>query len=253
MVPVFDWPTHDSVDNVVADDTLKLKGLFVMSALPDNSFSVIWNNAVIDAGAVTIKLNDDPPFKATRVDNPLPVGPYVGATKSAAIAEVGPAPVITVTVHEITSAIRMKDVELLVWPIHERSDKPVGVPRTANENVLPAIPPPEDSCSVITNELVMTAGAVSTKLKEAPPFATTSASEPAPLGPYVGTVKSDERPIANPAASFTVIVHEIASRIRTYVVAALVWPIQDRIDAVVADVTLNVNGLPLTIAAGVTS
>ena len=46
-----------------------------MMALPDNSFSVIWNNAVIDAGAVTIKLNDDPPFKATRVDTPLPVGP----------------------------------------------------------------------------------------------------------------------------------------------------------------------------------
>ena len=149
--------------------------------------------------------------------------------------------------------MRITVVELLVWPMHERSDETVGVPRTANENVLPAIPPPEDSCSVITNELVMTAGAVSTKLNEAPPFAWTSASDPEPLGPYVGTVKSDERAIANPAASFTVIVHEIASSVRTYVVAALVWPIHDRMDAVVADVTLNVNGLPLTIAAGVTS
>ena len=101
----------------------------------------------------------------------------------------------------------------------------------------------DTSFSVIRNDVVITAGAVSMKLNDDPPFAVTSDGKPPPLGPYVGTLKSPDNPFAAPAASSTVTVHEITSLNRTYVVLPYVWPLHDNVDAAVADDTLNVNGL----------
>ena len=119
------------------------------------------------------------------------------------------------------------------------------MPRTANEYVLPVMAVPLLSFSVIINKLVVTLGAVTRKLKLRPPLAATSVGDPLPLGPYTGVLKSDGIAIAAPAASSAVTTHEITSLVRTYVVPILVWPRHDSVDAAVADVTLNVNVLPV--------
>ena len=143
------------------------------------------------------------------------------------------------------SAIRTTVVEPLVCPIHDKIDDVDGVPNTPNENVLPVMAVPDESFSVTMNNDVGTAGAVTTKLKDAPPLVVASVATPDPDGPYVGAAKSPAIAIALPAASLTVTVHEISSLARTYVVRPVVCPIHDSVDAAVADVTLNANVLPV--------
>jgi len=150
---------------------------------------------------------------------------------------------ITVTVHEITSLIRTTVDEVLVWPMHDSVDDAVGVPSTANENVLPVITLPPLSFSVMANTAVITVGAVTKKLNVEPELVVTNVGDPAPLGPNTGTMKSDEIATEAPAASLTVTVHEITSLTRTYVVPAFSCPTHDRVDDTVADVTLKVRGL----------
>lgn len=97
--------------------------------------------------------------------------------------------------------------------------------------------------------LVTELGAVSENLKVTPPVVVESAGLPVPPLVYVGAKKSTVSPTAVPSASFTVIVQEMASFIRAYVVAPLVWLMHASVDAVVAEETLNENGLPLATSA----
>ena len=85
------------------------------------------------------------------------------------------------------------------------------------------------------------------KLNVAPLFVVTSAGVPVPPTPavYVGAIKSFVTPMAGAGMlSKTVIVQEIFSLVRTYVVLAYVCPMQLNVDAVVGLETLNANGLP---------
>jgi len=82
----------------------------------------------------------------------------------------------------------------------------------------------------------MTAGAVNQKLNEAPPLVVVRATAPRPDGPYVGTEKSAATAMAGPEAPMTVMVHEMGSLTRTYVVAPFVSPTQDSVEATVAKV-----------------
>ena len=63
------------MDKVVAEETLNAKTLPVIGMeLLVNRF-VIWNDAVIAAGAVKKKLNVDPPLAVDNVATPAPEGP----------------------------------------------------------------------------------------------------------------------------------------------------------------------------------
>ena len=137
------------------------------------------------AGAVKTKLNVVPPLVVTSDTAPPPLGPYVGKAKSVERPVVNNNPASrTVTVHEMISLIRITVVDAPVWPTHERIEFTEGVPKTANENVLPVMAVNVDvSFSVITNEAVMTDGAVNTNVNEVPPVAVLKAGAPAPLGP----------------------------------------------------------------------
>ena len=104
--------------------------------------------------------------------------------------------------------------------MHDKIDDVDGAPKTANENVLPVMAVPDESFSVTMNNAVGTAGAVTTKLNDAPPLVVASVATPEPDGPYVGAEKSPAMAMALPAASITVTVHEISSLARTYVVDA---------------------------------
>ena len=169
----------------------------------------------MDAGAVKKKLNVLPPFTDVNLGEPLPTRPYVGTLKSVERPVVGLNAFMTVTVHEITSLIRTTVDEVLVWPMHNSVDDAVGVPSTANENVLPVITLPPLSFSVMANTAVITVGAVTKKLNVEPELVVTNVGDPAPLGPNTGTMKSDEIATEAPAASLTVTVHEITSLTRT--------------------------------------
>ncbi len=76
--------------------------------------------------------------------------------------------------------------------------------------------------SVIVNAAAIADGAVTKKLYVDPPFVDVNIGTPAPLGPYVGTVKSVVNAVVGPTAFFTVIVHDMASFILTYVVPELI-------------------------------
>ena len=67
--------------------------------------------------------------------------------------------------------------------MHDSNDEAVGVPSTANENVLPVITLPPLSFSVMAKTAVITVGAVTKKLNVLPPLAVARAGAPAPLGP----------------------------------------------------------------------
>ena len=176
-------PIHDNVDDAVADVTLNVNVLPVSGNVPVASFSVIWNDAVMAAGAVKKNVNVDPPLVVANVMAPAPVGPYVGAVKSDETPVVAPAAFFTVTVHDKISRMRTTVVDALVWPTHVSVDDVDGTPSTANENVLPVMAVPPLSFSVITNEAVITVGAVTKKLKVAPPFVVASVAVPLPDGP----------------------------------------------------------------------
>ena len=199
------------MDAAVADVTLNANVLPVMGIELLVSLSVIWNDAVIPAGAVKKNVNVLPPLAVARVTAPAPDGPYVGTEKSVTKPVVAPLADITFTVHVTISLIRTTVVDPLVCPIQLSTDEIVGVPRTANENVLPVMAVPLLSFSVIKNTDVMTAGAVTTKLNVLPPLVVASDGTPLPDGPYDGTEKSPAIAIAAPAASETVTVQEITS------------------------------------------
>ena len=137
----------------------------------------------MDAGAVKKKLNVLPPFTDVKLGEPLPTRPYVGTLKSVERPVVGLNAFMTVTVHEITSLIRTTVDEVLVWPMHNSVDDAVGVPSTANENVLPVITLPPLSFSVMAKTAVITVGAVTKKLNVDPPLLLVSVKAPVPLGP----------------------------------------------------------------------
>ncbi len=108
----------------------------------------------------------------------------MGTEKSAENPMVVPKALLTVTVHEINSPIRIIDDDELVCPMQLNVDDVEAMPpRTANENELPIMGVPETNFSVITNFEVRTVGAVRTKLNEIPPFVVRSATAPLPLGP----------------------------------------------------------------------
>ena len=108
--------------------------------------------------------------------------------------------------------------------------------------------PPDDNDDVIKNEAELTVGAVTTKLKDDPLAKDVNVARPPPLGPYVGAAKSELTENAAPTASDTLMVHEISSLTRTNVVAKLVCPMHDSLEAVVADETLKLNELPVIAA-----
>ena len=176
-------PTQDKIDEAVGDDTLNENGLLVMAREPAVIDSLIWNDAVMAAGAVKKNVNVDPPLVVANVMAPAPVGPYVGAVKSDETPVVAPAAFFTVTVHDKISRMRTTVVDALVWPTHVSVDDVDGTPSTANENVLPVMAVPPLSFSVITNEAVIIVGAVTKKLKVAPPFVVASVTVPLPDGP----------------------------------------------------------------------
>ena len=131
-----------------------------------------------------------------------------------------------------------------------------GTPITANEYAVPPDISDAPTFSVIRNTVVGAAGAVKKKLKVAPPFVDVNAGVPVPGVPvvsYVGTVKSDEIPTEPPVASKTVIVQEISSLTRTYVVNPPVCPMQDKTEETVGEDILNANELPTRADDGETS
>ena len=109
---------------------------------------------------------------------------------------------------------------------------------------------PEERVSVIAKTVVMTAGAVTTKVYSDPPPTDVSEATPDPEGPYVGTEKSKESAVVVDAASLTVTVQESNSPIRTTVVERLVCPVQDRTEAAVGvPSTAKAKELPVIDAA----
>ncbi len=114
VVAMFSCPTHDMVDDTVADVTLNDKGLFRILAPELNSFSVTKNGVVAAAGAVTKKENEKPALGVTSAGRPEPLGPYIGTLKSVESPVVIPTPSLTVTVHDIFSLIRTIVVDVLV-------------------------------------------------------------------------------------------------------------------------------------------
>ena len=100
------WPAHDSVETVVAEETLNVAALPVRSAMSEDSFSVIWKVLAMVLGDVTTKLKVVPPLPEARSEVPDPEGPYVGMTKSALTPVVAALELSrTVMVQEVTSAI----------------------------------------------------------------------------------------------------------------------------------------------------
>ena len=75
-------------------------------------------------------------------------------------------------------------VDPLLCPTQLNIDDVDGVPRTANEKLLPTIlAPPAVTFSVIANTDVVTVGAVTTKLNVRPPLPDTRVGDPEPEGP----------------------------------------------------------------------
>jgi hypothetical protein len=102
------------VEEAEADETLKLNGLFDRRSDPAASRSVRKNVPVLLV-AVTTKVKVDPPLTVLKETNPLPLGPYVGTTKSVdkPVLNVDTS-LSTVMVQEMTSPIRITVVEAVV-------------------------------------------------------------------------------------------------------------------------------------------
>ena len=215
-------------------------------APPIVKLSLIWNVVVVVNGALTTKLNVEPLFVVASTPTPDPLGPYVGVAKSKLTPFVAPTALRTVTVQLIASPTRTTVVDKLACPVHDNVDETVGIPTTANTNELLVRMAPALSFSVMANVVVTTLGAVTTKLKLAPPLPVTRDPIPLPLGPYVGTAKSDANPVVAANALRTFTVHEIISLIRTYVVDVDVDPAHDKVDdAVGTPYTAKLNALPV--------
>ena len=124
-----------------------------------------------------------------------------------------------------------------------------------NENGLPVTTDP--AAPVRTSVMYNCNGvleAVRTNVKLAPPLARVRVGVPvAPVVEYVGVVKSLRNAIAPPNASIAVTVHEMTSPVRAAVVKPVVWPTHARVEAAVADDTLNEKGLPVTTESVVAS
>ena len=184
VVAMLVCPTHDSVDAAVGDDTLNANVLPMIGVELLVNLSVIWNDAVITVGAVMKNENVEPPFTLESATLPLPEGPYTGTEKSVLNPVVAPLDVITFTVHEISSDIRTNVVDPLLCPTQLNTDDVDGVPRTANEKLLPTrLVPPAVSFSVIANTDAITVGAVTTKLNVRPPLPDARVADPEPEGP----------------------------------------------------------------------
>ena len=184
VVAMLVCPTHDSVDAAVGDDTLNANVLPMIGVELLVNLSVIWNDAVITVGAVMKNENVEPPFTLESATLPLPEGPYTGTEKSVLNPVVAPLDVITFTVHEISSDIRTNVVDPLLCPTQLNTDDVDGVPRTANEKLLPTrLVPPAVSFSVIANTDAITVGAVTTKLNVRPPLPGARVADPEPEGP----------------------------------------------------------------------
>lgn len=180
----------------------------------------VTKNVEVTVGAVIQNVSKDPPLIDAKATRPLPLGPYVGAEKSLVRAIATPSASRTETVQEITSAKRTYVVPRFACPRHDNVELD-DADDTLNENGLleRTANPRKLSFSVIRNADVMTAGAVTRKLNEDPPFAVVSVTTPLPLGPYVGTRKSLERQEDwEGTESWTVTVHEMISLTRTTVV-----------------------------------
>ena len=120
------------------------------------------------------KVNVEPPSRVLKPETEVDAE----AEKSEVKPVVAPPALDAVIVHKMA---RLDRAGLMFE--QAQVDSVVGLPNTANENVLPVMAVPPLSFSVITNTVVATAGAVTKKLKVAPPFVVASVTVPLPDGP----------------------------------------------------------------------
>jgi hypothetical protein len=133
----------------------------------------------------------------------------------------------------------------VIAPAHVRTEFVVGKLATIKVKGLEFINALSDvNSSVMTKADVTAIGAVKKNVKVDPPFTVVRTGATEPPIPYVGTEKSEDSATAAPAASKTVMVHDIGSLTLTYVVAMLVFPMHSKVEAVVAELTLKVKVLP---------
>ena len=104
-------------------------------------------------------MNVKPPLVVVSTGSPVPPALNTGAVKSLVRPTTTPLASLAVTVHDITSLIRVTVVNPLTEPAHESVDTPVG-DDTLNENEPVVNEVVELSFSVTRNGVVAAAGAV---------------------------------------------------------------------------------------------